>query len=195
MKKEILFSIAVILLSGIALAEIESLGSVKQNDCISLPQVCPNCSWVNISSVTYPNKTMVVNEWPMTKSGITYNYIFCGNKEIGQMIINGHGDVDGLDTPFGYDYEVTSTGKTGGYIIPLFFMLGGFLIFGIALWQKNEYIGLFSGFAFIVSAIYMMIYGLGSLMDTYTRMFSFIALGIGLTICFASVYEMYHDED
>jgi len=92
---------------------------------------------------------------------------------------------------------VNTTGKQSGNLyIPIFLWIGGFALMGVALYNKNEFVGLFSGMIFILAGIYMMIYGLGSVLDNYTRGMSYVSLGFGLIICFIAIIEMfYNDED
>jgi len=93
-------------------AEIESLGIFKLNSCIEILQGCSNCTYVNISSVTYPNSSQALEQVAMTKIGTKYNYTSCDiSNDLGTYIVNGFGDVDGVITVFAYDYEVTYLGK------------------------------------------------------------------------------------
>jgi hypothetical protein len=75
--------------------------------------------------------------------------------------------------------------------LPLLLWLAGFLVFALAAYLRNEYIGLMSSFFFIISGIYIMINGLGIVYDTYTQAVAYITLGIGLIIAFVSVAEMF----
>jgi hypothetical protein len=107
-----IFLIGVILLIGgifavgIADGYVESLGTIKYGECIELVQTCGNCSYVNISSIQYPNKSIEHIDKAMTQIGTTYNYSFCNTEYLGQYIINTEGD--GISSP--YDFEVTPTG-------------------------------------------------------------------------------------
>jgi magnesium-transporting ATPase (P-type) len=48
----------------------------------------------------------------MEKHGTVYNYSFCNSTQNGQYIVNGIGDVDGIQTAFAYDFIVNPLGKT-----------------------------------------------------------------------------------
>ncbi len=62
------------------------------------------------------------------------------------------------------------------------------------MWKKNGWLGLFSGFVFIILGIYSMIYGLGVIQDQYTEMISYVILGWGLILCFVAIAEeLYGD--
>lgn len=90
----------------------ESLGVIKQNECIRLYQTCPSCSYINISSVIYPDKTVANSSLALTTTdNFEYYADFCSTSQLGKYIVNGKGDVDGTDTAFAYDFEVTSSGR------------------------------------------------------------------------------------
>lgn len=84
-------------------AETQTLGTFEQNSCINLIQTCSNCTYVNISSVLYPNSTQVIGEVAMSKVGTLYNYSFCNTSIMGSYIISGHGNIDGVDTTWNYN--------------------------------------------------------------------------------------------
>ena len=102
----------VLVLPTLCQAEIESLGIFKLNNCIELLQSCSNCTYVNVSSVLYPNSSQALGQVQLTKIGTKYNYTSCAiSSDLGTYIVNGFGDVDGVTTVFAYDYEVTYLGK------------------------------------------------------------------------------------
>ena len=111
MKNKIIFFTSIILLSIIFLplvfGYVESLGSVKQGECIQLPQTCGNCSYVNISSIVYPDKSIEFLSASMQQQGgSSYNYTFCNTTQLGSYIVNTEGD--GVVAP--YDFPVTPSG-------------------------------------------------------------------------------------
>ncbi|RPJ79784.1 MAG: hypothetical protein EHM20_00330 [Alphaproteobacteria bacterium] len=108
MNKKINFFILLILL--LSLTSATTLGTHKQSKCIELIQTCDNCTYNNISRVIYPNKTVAVQDLSMTKDDTYYNYTFCLTNDMGQYLVNGFGDVDGVKTVWAYDFEVTGTG-------------------------------------------------------------------------------------
>lgn len=113
-------------------AEQESLGIVKQNECVRLYQTCPSCSTLTISSVVYPDKTVAVSSINMdTDDNFEYYYDFCNTTQLGQYIVNGKGDVDGTDTAFAYDFEVNSSGRIqqNTMLITIFFIIFIIIIF------------------------------------------------------------------
>ena len=111
MRKLLILIILLMVLAPIVSAEIQHLGYFRVNDCITLKQICSNCSYVNITSVLFPNSTQILSEQTMTKSGTDYSYNFCNTSVMGQYIVNGKGDLNGVPTVWAYDFQVTGNGK------------------------------------------------------------------------------------
>ena len=109
--KYILILLLLLLLLPMAMANTEKLGVFKLNSCIELKQSCSNCTSVNITSVNYPNSSKAITNKIMTKSGTEYNYSCGTSSVIGEYIVNGIADVDGLITVWSYNYEVTNSGS------------------------------------------------------------------------------------
>lgn len=175
------------------ISAIPTLGVFKVDTCIELKQTCGNCSYVNLTSVLYPNSTPVIINSMMTKDGSSFNYTFCENSALGNYIVNGIGNPDGVPTIFAYNYVVTTTGNNQNNTIPLFLGLAGLILFLIAIFSRNLYIGFISGVVFIVLGIYTMIFGLGFASDFYTQALSYVSLGFGLLIFLSAAYEAITD--
>ena len=108
--KKIMFLILGIFFLSFASAQIQSLGVFKIGNDINLIQTCDNCTFNNITSVLYPNSSVAISNVQMTKDGTFYNYTFSDTNTIGTYIVNGFGDLDGIDTVWNYDFEITSFG-------------------------------------------------------------------------------------
>lgn len=173
-------------------ASIENIGTVKQNDCITLPQTC-NCTWNNITTIMFPDKTFITVNQPMSKDGTYFNFTFCNTSALGMYIVNGVGDIDGQFNPFNYIFETTTTGNNNNNTVPLFLGLGGFILLIFAFVLRNNYLGFMSGVLFIILGIYTIIYGLGFVSDLYTQAISYVSIGLGLFIFLASAYAAIND--
>jgi hypothetical protein len=91
-------------------------------------------------------------------------------------------------------FKVTTTGNSNNLYLPLILGIFGLTLMVVAMWKKNGWLGLFSGFVFIILGIYSMIYGLGVIQDQYTEMISYVILGWGLILCFVAIAEeLYGD--
>jgi hypothetical protein len=114
MKNKLILTLIVsmFLISLISANQIASLGTFKQNECIDLKQSCADCSYINFTRVSYPDGTRAMNNTVATKDGSVFNLEFCNTDQLGTYIVEGIGDVEGTDTVFAYDFEVTTSGKS-----------------------------------------------------------------------------------
>jgi hypothetical protein len=132
MKKILFVLIFGMFLISLTSATIESLGIFKQSECIELPQICANCTYNNISSVSYPNSSIAISNIEMTKNDTYYNYSFCLTATTGNYIVRGYGDPEGIKTIWTYDFEVTPTGtalETSESILYVILLIVTFLLF------------------------------------------------------------------
>jgi hypothetical protein len=90
----------------------QTLGTFKQGESINLIQTCSNCTYVNISTIQAPNSTIILNNKQMTKTGTQFNYTLSSQTLLGNYIVCGFGDLDGVITSWCYDFEITPTGNT-----------------------------------------------------------------------------------
>ena len=134
MKKILLTLILGIFLLSFTSAQIQSLGTFRLGDDINLIQTCDNCTFNNITSVLYPNSTQTIGEFQMTKTGTVYNFtLTSGNATaIGTYIVNGFGDLDGIDTVWNYIFDITQTGltlETSDSILLVVILIATFVLF------------------------------------------------------------------
>lgn len=85
-----------------------SLGTFRQNECVSIKTIL-NSTAVNISTVSYPNSTLIILNKVMTKNGLTFNYSFCSANITGNYIYD-YFDSDG--NVYVNDFDITGTGQT-----------------------------------------------------------------------------------
>lgn len=146
-KKMIFLALFAVFFISFASAEQQTLGNFQQHTCVNLVQTCANCTYVNITSVLYPNSTQAIGETVMSKSGTVYSYSFCNTTSLGQYIVNGKGDNDGETEVWVYDFEVTPTGKnlaSGEGIVYLIMLIALTIVFvfsfyaSIKISWKNE---------------------------------------------------------
>lgn len=121
-----------------ASAEQDSLGTYEQNKNITLLQICGTCSYNNITSIILPNATHLIIDEEMTKRGMEYTYNFSQTDLLGTYLVNGFGDLDGIDDAWAYEFYITPDGtemdleKTFMYLFFLIFFLGlGFVYYEI----------------------------------------------------------------
>lgn len=167
MKKILLMLMLGLILISSASAEIQTLGTFKAGENITLIQICGSCTFNNITFILFPNSSIDISNSnvEMTKDGTFYSYIFNDSftSDLGMYIVNGVGDIDGINTIWSYELQITPTGKeitTGNSIITflavlLFLLLGSLSIIGMEKQNKKPIkwtLGLL-GFIFFLSAI------------------------------------------
>ncbi len=168
-------------------------GTVQQRDCIVLTQTCDNCSFSNITSIQFPNKTSyaIKGETVMEKVGTLYNYTYCGTDSLGQYIVTGHGDDDGIDTIWRADFEVSPTGlpsNLGFYIIVLILSLG-IIIFGVT--RNDPIITLLGSFGLYFLGLYILFNGIVGVKDLVTTWaIGIIMLGLAMYVSIKSAHAL-----
>lgn len=199
MKKILITIILGIFLISLASAEIQTLGTFKRFDCVNLKQSHGNCTYNNISHVSYPDSSRALSENVMTKIGTNYNYTFCNTSQLGEYIINGFGNPDGEKVTWTYNLFITETGKedvsvfNNPLLIILIVMGLIFLIIGIK--TETIWLGFMSAIMFLLGGTYMTIYGLNDITNMYTQGIGITIIGVGFTILFVSIYEGFLDHD
>lgn len=159
-------------MASFASATEGDIGTFKKNECVSLLQNCANCTYVNFTSVRYPNSTIAATNLSSTQTGSVYNYSFCSTQALGQYIVNGVGDIDGKPTVFAYTFDVTPTGnkETSNPIslaITIFFLLFNIGLFALYFIKKyyttNYYSNLIIRRSIIVIAIFFTMWNISLL--------------------------------
>lgn len=122
MKKYIIWIFVFFSVLVIANASQTELGTYTQNECVTLIQLCGDCTFNNITSVIYPNATVEILDSAMTQRGVEFNYSFCTTNDTGKYLVNGVGDLGGVNTVWAYDFYVTENGREepDGYVIVMF---------------------------------------------------------------------------
>jgi len=136
MKRYVLILLLALLILPVATAEVQTLKPAKQNSCINLPQEYANATWSNITVIQFPDQTIIQINSPMTSLGGGYfNYTFCNTSQLGDYIVNGISDVDGIATSWVYDFPVNATGRPepSGILI-VFFVIGFLTIMGLLIY-------------------------------------------------------------
>ena len=128
MKRILIILILSIFLFSFTFAEQETLSTIEINQNITLKQSCSNCTWTNITSVTYsPTSKLLIGNVNMTRVGTEYTYLFYNTTDFGEYVVCGVSDVDGIQTPWCYNFFVKNTTEGG----ISFFGIGLLFIIGI----------------------------------------------------------------
>lgn len=178
-----LFSISFISAFNFELEGEKNLGTFKQGDCVSLVEMCDNCSYVNITLIQYPDSSISNVNYLMTKNGFDYNYSFCDTSNLGKYFYNVKGDKDSTDSLERLEFKITSSGNYGAsnivFIVILFFGLYGLNLLGF--FNRNATITALGGIALMFLGLYTVQNGIIIYRDNLTLALSYITLfwGIG----------------
>lgn len=184
-----------ILVMGFATPAIalETLGGFDQYEPVRIAQVCKDASYVNISSIALPNSTVIYSNIEMTSAGSGEFYFdFFNTSELGRYDVRGISD--GCDYTFATYFTITPTGglesSTWIFLILLFVAVGILLL---SFLFKNYIFSIVAGFALATAGVYGMIYGFADITSTYTRMISYIIIGLGMIIIVTSALELMNE--
>lgn len=132
-KKYFILIMMGIFLIGLTSAQLDSLGTFKQNSEVRIAQVCQDATYINISSISYPNGTVAVSGIQMTSAGSgEYYYDFTDTSLLGRYDVRGISD--GCEKTFATYFEVTLNGnKPAEGIVVVIFTIIFILIFGFGL--------------------------------------------------------------
>jgi len=193
--KILLLIVALLLIPYISAVDsvVQEVGPYKQYECVRLPQICSNCSYINITSILYPDSSLASGEQVMIKDGTDYSYTFCNTSDSGVYIVNGKGDLDGEETIWNYKLLINPYGKEDKPVWnnPVLIILGilSLIFLFFAFYFKLPAFAFISGILFIIAGIYTMIYGLNELTSFYTRGISISLIGAGIIFMILSAWE------
>ena len=125
------------ILFSFTLISAGSLGRFTQDTTISLHQICDNCTFVNITSISFPNGSILIINREMNKSLNDYNFSFSDTSSPGLYIYNTCGDQDGPLVCENIEFDINKLGEeltTGRAIIYLILTFFIFLLFVFTLY-------------------------------------------------------------
>lgn len=169
------------------------LGTFKQNTNINLRQICDTCSYVTLSSVTYPNSTTLTINTNMSKVGIDYNYSF-NVATLGSHYYSVFGDKDGTIATETFCFEVTPTWDDRGFSLFLILIIFSLGLFVLAYVIDMDWLIFLSGILWVITGVYSMIYGVGDLADLYTRTIAGVSWAIGIVLVVAAIFNISKSE-
>jgi hypothetical protein len=155
------------------------LGTFKQNTNINLRQICDTCTYVTLSSLTYPNSTTLTINTNMTKVGVDYNYTFYAGT-LGSHYYSVFGNKDGVIATETFCFEVTPSGFIGtlGFYIIILILSLGFIILGYSI--EDAWVIVLGGMGLVLVGLFILIYGVDGMKDSaYTYGFGIITIMLG----------------
>jgi len=137
-KKEIPIFFFLLLLIPL-ISATDTFGIFEKDKDVELLQVCSNstsiCDYCNISSIKYPNSSVILSDLAMNKRTAEFNYTLISNYTIvnGDYVVSGFcGAADGIEI-WTYSFEITPNGKdkpTAGVVV-LFIILFLIIVTGL----------------------------------------------------------------
>ena len=128
-----------------------NLGTFKQGECVNIKTIL-NATWVNISTISYPNSSLVLSNDNMTKTGQTFSYDFCDTTTLGTYTYDYF---DSNDNVYVNDFLINTAGVDGNST-PVLIAMGIALIvlIGLAFACGGNHPILSVAFAFV--ALFML---------------------------------------
>ena len=152
MKYNIIIVLMLFLSIGNVMA-LDTLGTFQVDNDVNLIQVCDNSTYSNITRILYPDSTFALNteEIMQSNSQDNYNYTFSNTDIIGNYLVLGHCDEDGVDTDWVYDFAITHTGDkvslSNAIIVIVFLLLAGlFLVLSFSFSKEHWMLKTFFNF-------------------------------------------------
>lgn len=190
-----LFFLAV-LISNAFVSALDSFGTFKRCSNIRITQVCSDATYITITSISYPNSSLLVSNKNMTFSDGEFYYNLNSSQtcELGRYDVRGISD--GCEKSFAAYFEVTIDGKEKtliktDYQFFVFFGISMFLglllgAFGIF---KDERILIFSAMGFFAAGILANYYQQETLLIFPTETISLILIGLGMLCLAIGIYR------
>lgn len=190
--KTIVILLTIILLTTMVNASLESLPAQKQYSSVILWQSCDNSTYSNITSVKSGATTLIGLTAMTEKSDNYYEHSFTNTSSLGTYVVTGNCNENGADIVWAYDFEVTGDGQrfNAGTTFFLIMLCLSIVILILSFIFHNYIFAFISGLSFSITGVYSLIYGFTSIMSVYTRMVSFIILGLGLIIMIVSSLDL-----
>ena len=170
-----------------SLVAAERIDDATQDKEMQITNFCQSadCTYMNITSIEIPNKTIIYPNALMTKNGQNFNYTYTP-MELGTYTFKTCGDPGGIPWCDSDTFESTPSGNSGGSNIA-FFIFVILLIYGITFlgfFNEQAMMTIIGGMAMIFLGIYMISNGIIIFRDDLTNYIGYIttALGFGLTI-------------
>lgn len=73
--------------------------------------------------------------------------------------------------------------------IIIVFTIVAWVIFALALWKEDNWLGFIAGVFFLVLGIFAMIYGIQDTNNDLTRIYAFVNIGIGIYVSLVAAWE------
>jgi len=141
------------------------------------------------SLTTYnPNGSVILDNVAMVRETSYYNYNLSGvdNGEYRNRMTCTDGTDSGSEI---FYFSITPTGDDRGNNIFLILTIGSILFMILTISFRDDTLGFVTGALFLITGVYVMVYGIANLADLYTRAISYISIGLGLLFIISAAYN------
>ena len=163
---------------------LENQGSGKINTNFTIQQTCNDATYITLSTIQYPDRTIQFVNVNMTSLGSgAYQYVLQNTSQIGRYDVTGVSD--GCEQTYTFYFDITPSGflNTIPFLFVFLIIIALTYLLGVNL--KNNWIMALGSMLVIFFGFYIIIYGVDIIKNTQTTW------AIGL-ICWAiGVYGMY----
>lgn len=159
-----------------------------RNPCYYNGANCPPTTTCDLT-VYDPENNVIINNQPMTYGGSFFNYTLPdANYSIGSYKSDMVCSYSGISGSQRFYLDIGTGGNQSLFII---LSIASLLLLLVAVLLKNNYVGFISATLFIVTGLYVLIYGVGDFLggSLYTNAIGWISLGLGLLFLIASAYS------
>ena len=137
--KKLFFLLCILLLCFPLTSSLTDLGYFQSDNSVRISQVCSGATYINISSITFPNSSTAIENVEMNYLGNgEFYYDFNETSLLGRYDVRGVSD--GCTQTFATYFQVTTNGKAPaeGIVIVLFSILFiAFMFFGLIYFIKS----------------------------------------------------------
>lgn len=145
------------------------------------------------ATIIYPNESVMIDNKLMTNQVTFQNITLIDSQVLGKyryIVSCKEGGEASSDAGFFY---ITPSGDSRGVSYVLIAAIGSLILFILALYTRNQYMGFIAGTLLIVTGVYVMIYGFNNINEMLSRSIAYVILGLGIFITISSAYEVIED--
>ena len=163
---------------------------VKQGDVYIIEERCDNSTYANISNIKIASSNLIGQVAMVEISNDYYQYNYT-TVEQGLHTVTKYCDENGELTSSKTDFEVTSSGKSGGatVVIFLFIIVIVYGITGVGFFGRNIPITILGGMAMVGLGVYLINEGMLIYRDWITIYFAHITWALGAIVAMWALVE------
>lgn len=168
-------------------ADVKDFGTVKQNSQLSIIMTCgftngSSCSSTaqcNVTSIQYPNQSLVIADKIMTRNGPNFNLTVPTTDTIGPYNGNQRCCDAGLCGDEAFKYYVSASGFSDMLGLSIIIILAIYAIAFIGFFGKSEWVTIIGGLGMMMLGLYCINFGIDVYRNFITDAFAWLTIGLG----------------